>query len=201
MKGSILLTYSDILPLTEFEKIRHFKKQEILPLKKLRQLSVGPDITFYFENIQTIWWQIQEMLRIEKGGEAQIGDELRAYNPLIPVNGPNGYEISATMMIEIDDPIRRQVVLKQLFGIDQQISFTLKNTNTSAFSIDPTEDRNRESDQKTSSVHFLKWLLSAEQVNDFLNNEVSLSISNPHYIFETFLPLTLKNSFKDDFGL
>lgn len=196
-----MLTYSDILPLTEFEKIRHFKKQEILPLKKLRQLSVGPDITFYFENIQTIWWQIQEMLRIEKGGEAQIGDELRAYNPLIPVNGPNGYEISATMMIEIDDPIRRQVVLKQLFGIDQQISFTWENTNIPAFSIDPTEDRNRESDQKTSSVHFLKWLLSAEQVNDFLNNEVSLSTSNPHYAFETVLPLTLKNSFKDDFGL
>jgi hypothetical protein len=104
-------------------------------------------------------------------------------------------------MIEIDDPIRRQVVLKQLFGIDQQISFNWENSKISAFSIDPTEERNRESDQKTSSVHFLKWLLSAEQVNDFLNNEVSLSINNPHYTFETVLPLTLKNSFKDDFGL
>ncbi len=196
-----MLTYSDILSLTEFEKVRPFKKQEILPLKKLRQLSVGPDITFYFENIQTIWWQIQEMLRIEKGGEIQINDELHAYNPLIPINGPNGYEVSATMMIEIDDPIRRQVVLKQLFGIDQQISFTWENSKISAFSIDPTEERNRESDQKTSSVHFLKWLLSAEQVNDFLNNEVSLSIKNPHYTFETVLPLTLKNNFKDDFGL
>lgn len=196
-----MLTYSDILPMNEFEKIRSFKKQEILTLKKLRQLCVGPDITFYFENVQTIWWQIQEMLRIEKGGEAQIEDELCAYNPLIPVNGPKGYEISATMMIEIDDPARRQVVLKQLFRIDHHIRFTWQNTNISAFSIDPTEERNRESDQKTSSVHFLKWLLSAEQVNDFLNNEVNLSINNPHYTFETVLPLALKNSLKDDFGV
>ena len=196
-----MLTRVDILSLHEFECVREAKKQEILLLKLIRRLAVGPDITFYFENIQTIWWQIQEMLRIEKGGEAQIDDELRAYNPLVPVNGQNGYEVSATMMIEIDDPIRRQVVLKQLFGIDQHISFTWKNNKISAFSIDPTTERNRESDQKTSSVHFLKWLLSAEQVNDFLNNEVSLNINNFHYTFETVLPLALKNSFKDDFGL
>ena len=96
-----MLTHSDILSLDEFEKIRHSKKHDILMLKQIRRLSVGPDITFYFENTQTIWWQIHEMLRIEKGGGDQIADELFAYNPMIPLNSDSGCEISATMMIEI----------------------------------------------------------------------------------------------------
>lgn len=196
-----MLTSADILSMAEFEKVRPHKKQEILLLKQARRLSVGPDITFYFENTQTIWWQIHEMLRIEKGGEAQIADELNAYNPMIPINTPNSYEISATMMIEINEPIRRQIVLKQLFGIDKQINFSWNNTTIPAFSIDQTQERNRESDGKTSSVHFLKWLLSPNQVSEFLINDVNITITNPHYFFNAKLPTILKDSFEKDFLL
>lgn len=195
-----MLKYTDILSLQEFEKIRELKKPEIIALKKIRRLSVGPDITFYFENTQTIWWQIHEMLRIEKGGKEQIEDELNAYNPMIPSNTNGNFEIAATMMIEIDDSIRRQVMLKQLFGIDQQVFIKWGNTTVQAFSIDNIE-RNRESDQKTSSVHFLKWHLLANQVSEFLNSESSLSIDNPFYSFSAKMPEPLKESLKEDFGL
>ena len=196
-----MLSNTDILPLNEYEKIRPLKKQEILELKKIRRLSVGPDITFYFENTQTIWWQIQEMLRIEKGGQEQLGDELCAYNPMIPIKREKGYEISATMMIEIEDADRRKVILNQLYAIDQHVRFEFKNIVITASSIDSTEERNRESDQKTSSVHFLKWHIPADKVPDFLNEDVTLSISHPHYSYKSLLPIFLKQSLKDDFEL
>jgi len=97
------LTAADILPLEEYEKIRKLKRAELRAIKKNRRVSIGPYATFYFENYDTMWLQIQEMLRIEKGGEAQLIDELRAYNPMIP----KGRELTATLMFEIDDPLRR----------------------------------------------------------------------------------------------
>ena len=166
----------------------------------MRRLSVGPDITFYFENTQTIWWQIHEMLRIEKGGDDQIADELIAYNPMIPLNSSGGCEISATMMIEIDDPVRRKVVLKQLFGIDQCVSLKWGNVEIFAKSIDSFEERNRKSDGKTSAVHFLKWLLPSKQVEAFLNENIALVVNNPYYNFKADLPLQLKNSLRVDFS-
>ncbi len=75
--------------------------------KRHRRLEVGPDCTFYFENFETMWNQVHEMLFIEKGGEAQIADELSAYNPLVP----KGRELVATVMFEIDDPVRRAAFL------------------------------------------------------------------------------------------
>jgi len=194
-----MLTHADILPLQTFEQIRSSKKQEILQLKKNRRVAVGPDVTFYFENAQTIWWQIQEMLRIEKGSEEQVADELSAYNPMIPSRCEKGYEISATMMIEIDDEVRRKVVLSQLFGIDQHIMFELPNATIPAFSIDPTEERNRESDHKTSAVHFLKWVVPADKVSAFLSEESYLMINHPYYSFKANVPQALKDSFKADF--
>ena len=194
-----MLTSADILPLQIYEKIRPSKKQEILLLKEARRIAVGPDVTFYFENTQTIWWQIQEMLRIEKGGTEQIADELVAYNPLIPVKCEKGYEISATMMIEIDDPLRRQAVLKQLFGIDQHIMFELPNSTIPAFCIDSTDERNRESDKKTSAVHFLKWLVPADRVSAFLSEDVYITINHSYYSFKAIVPLLLRDSFKADF--
>lgn len=196
-----MLTHADILPLSEYEKIRPLKKQEILSLKNLRRVHVGPDITFYFENTQTIWWQIHEMLRIEKGGDAQIDDELSAYNPLIPIKKEKFYELSATMMIEIDDANRRKIVLQQLFGIDQKVSIEFSNITISARSIDPSEERNRESDKKTSSVHFLKWVIPQENINDFLNSDAHLEINHPFYTFKTVFSEALKESFRDEFEL
>lgn len=195
----MMLTHADILSVKEFKKIRSSKLQEILQLKEDRRIAVGPDITFYFENTQTIWWQIQEMLRIENGGDEQITDELSAYNPLIPEKREKSYEISATMMIEIDDPVRRKVVLNQLFGIDQHIMFELQNATIPAVSIDPSNERNRVEDHKTSAVHFLKWLVPAEHVGTFLGEDTYLSINHDYYSFKASVPLALRVSFKEDF--
>src|SRR5438270_11093083 len=108
------LTRADILPLDEYVKIRRERRREISALKRQRRVEIGPFATFYFENFATMWQQVQEMLYIEKGGEAQIADELAAYNPLIP----QGNELVATVMFEIDDAVRRANALTRLGGVE-----------------------------------------------------------------------------------
>ena len=97
-------------------KVRAERRRQIAEIKKNRRLEVGPFATFYFESYETMLHQVQEMLFIEKGGAAQIPDELAAYNPLIP----QGSELVATVMFEIDDPIRRARVLATLGGVEDQ---------------------------------------------------------------------------------
>src|SRR6187402_2374843 len=107
------ITPADILAPSEYDQQRKALKANLIPMKKLRRIEVGPFATFYFENYATMWMQVQEMLRIEKGGAEQVPGELEAYNPLIP----QGTELIATFMIEIDDPDRRQRILGTLGGI------------------------------------------------------------------------------------
>ena len=101
------ITPADILSPAEYDQQRKSLKANLIPMKKLRRIEVGPFATFYFENYATMWLQVQEMLRIEKGGEEQIPGELAAYNPLIP----QGEELIATLMLEIEDEKRRNAVL------------------------------------------------------------------------------------------
>ena len=109
------LTAADILPWAEYAKDRAEHRRRITAIKRHRRIEVGPYVTFYFESFDTMWLQVQEMLHIEKGGAAQLVDELAAYNPLIP----KGRELVATFMIEIDDPLRRARVLAQLGGVEE----------------------------------------------------------------------------------
>src|ERR1700759_4155372 len=111
------ITSDDILPPQEYDARRAVLKQNLLPMKKLRRIEVGPFATFYFENYATMWLQVQEMLRIEKGGEEQIAGELDAYNPLIP----QGDELIATMMLEIEDANRRNATLLTLGGVEESV--------------------------------------------------------------------------------
>src|SRR5271156_6870961 len=97
------ITPEDLLPVAEYDVRRKTLKTNLIPMKRQRRIEVGPFATFYFENYATMWLQVQEMLRIEKGGEEQIAGELDAYNPLIP----QGDELIATMMLEIEDATRR----------------------------------------------------------------------------------------------
>src|SRR4029453_17878958 len=98
-----VISRSDILPPNEYAAKRADLRKAVVARKRKRRVEVGPVATFYFECYETMLQQVQEMLHIEKGGEAQIEDELRAYNPLIP----KGQELVATVMFEIDDPVRR----------------------------------------------------------------------------------------------
>jgi hypothetical protein len=109
------ITQDDILPMERYASERKERRARLVGVKKHRRVEVGPDCTFYFENYETMWHQVHEMLFIEKGGEAQIPDELAAYNPLIP----KGRELVATVMFEIDDPARRQALLAKLGGVEE----------------------------------------------------------------------------------
>lgn len=172
-----VITEADILPLPEFEKLRKDKRAELVAKKRLRRIEVGPDATFYFESYETMWWQIQEMLRIEKGGAEQLADELAAYNPLVP----RGAELVATMMFEIDDPARRQRVLGALAGVEETVVLKVGDSEVKAI---PEDSEGRTTpDGKTSSVHFLRFPFTAAQIAKFRTpgTTVMLGISHSNY--------------------
>src|SRR6478672_11956889 len=150
-----------ILPLTEYVKQRADRRRQISEIKKNRRLEVGPFATFYFESYETMLHQVQEMLYIEKGGPAQIPDELAAYNPLIP----QGSELVATVMFEIEDPVRREATLARLGGVEDRFFLQVGATRVPGLPEGDVE-RTRE-DGKTSSVHFLRFPLTPEQVAVF----------------------------------
>ncbi|MBY0281091.1 MAG: DUF3501 family protein [Alphaproteobacteria bacterium] len=182
------ITREDILPLNKFLEIRPKKQKEIIEIKKHRRISVGPDITFYFESYDTIWWQIHEMLRIERGGEEQIEDELEAYVSLIPHSYPDqSHDLVATMMIEIDNPDRRQKVLSQLGGIEESIFIKFEDYKIKAKAeadIERTDETG-----KTSSVHFLHFLLDKHQIHSFIQpgQDIIIEITHPHYAHKALL--------------
>ena len=107
-----ILTHEDILDMAAYAEARQKHRTKIMEKKKNRRLHCGPYATIYFENFDTMWHQVHEMLFIEIGGIEQIDDELRAYNPLIP----NGRELVATLMFEIENPTERAYLLKRLTG-------------------------------------------------------------------------------------
>jgi hypothetical protein len=102
------ITAADILPLEQYEQIRKDKKEEAIARKKLTRVSIGPYATALFETWDSMWLQVQEMLRIEKGGDAQVADELAAYDPMVP----KGSELTATLLFEVEDAIKRAAFLR-----------------------------------------------------------------------------------------
>ncbi|MDB5740097.1 MAG: hypothetical protein JWP16_1137 [Alphaproteobacteria bacterium] len=171
------ITPEDLLPFAEYDQQRKALKANLIPMKKLRRIEVGPFATFYFENYATMWMQVQEMLRIEKGGEAQIEGELAAYNPLIP----QGHELIATLMLEIEDEKRRNAVLLTLGGIEETVFLEIGGDVICAT---PTEyDDRTTADGKTSSVHWLRFKLTGQQIVHFRNGteRVVLGVSHKSY--------------------
>ena len=145
------ITRADVMALDDFEKIRATKRKEIVALKRPRRVPIGPDATFYFESYDTMWWQIHEMLYIEKGGEEQIVDELAAYNPLIPT----GRELVATVMFEINDEDRRRAFLAKLGGVEETMFLRFGNTEVHGV---PEVDLDRTTESgKASSVQFIHF--------------------------------------------
>jgi hypothetical protein len=190
------LEESDIIDTKKYEAIRNNFRKDIVEEKKLRRIAVGPYATFYFESYNTMWYQVQEMLRIEKGGQEQISDELRAYNPLIP----NGTELVATLMFEIDNPDIRTAFLSGLGGVEEKITMRLGEKIINAV---PEEDVDRTSATgKASSVQFAHFNFSESEIVDFKRNgaQVVLEINHPKYSHSTILQedsrVTLAKDFK-----
>jgi hypothetical protein len=190
------ITPKDIAPYETYARERKERKQALVAIKKNRRIEVGPFVTFFFENYDTMLGQVQEMLHIEKGGEAQIEDELQAYNPLIP----QGHELIATMMLEIEDAARRTQILMKLGHIENEVYMDVAGARIRAT---PTEyeDRTTE-DGKTSSVHWLRFKFTPEQMKAFRSSEgdVVIGISHANYGHMAVVPAEVRAALAADFG-
>jgi hypothetical protein len=187
---------ADILPLEEFAAIRKEKRQQLAGIKKNRRVEVGPVATFYFENYDTMWWQIHEMLFIEKGGEAQIPDELSAYNPLIP----KGRELVCTIMFEIDEPVRRANFLAKLGGVEETVFLEFAGETVSGV---PEADVDRTSeDGKASSVQFIHFPFTDSQVAKFRAPDMQIVVGfrHPQYAHMAIMPDAVRQSLATDFA-
>jgi hypothetical protein len=189
------ITPADILPAADYAKRRAAMRAEIVRKKKNRRLEVGPCATFYFECYETMLQQVQEMLHIEKGGEAQIADELAAYNPLIP----KGSELVATVMFEIDDPVRRARVLGRLGGIEDTMFIKLGDDKIMGVA---ERDLDRTSAEgKASSVQFVHFPFTRAQIAKFRNagETIILGMDHENYAHMAVLPDATRAELAGDF--
>lgn len=185
----------DIMPLDVYIKSRKELRKNIVEFKKDRRIALGPYATFYFESYETMLAQVQEMLYIEKGGEEQLKDELEAYNPLIP----NGKELTATLMFEIDNPISRAAFLGKVGGIEDKVFMKLGGEEIKAV---PEDDVDRTSAKgKASSVQFVHFKFSDEQISKFKNSsEIEIGINHKEYFHTTKLRENSIKSLSADFS-
>jgi len=172
--GKPEITRADIMAIGDFEKIRAAKRKEIVALKRPRRIEVGPVAACYFESYDTMWWQIHEMLYIEKGGEEQVADELAAYNPLIP----NGRELVATVMFEINDEERRRVLLARLGGVEESMFIRIGDSEVRGVS-EADLDRTTASG-KASSVQFIHFPFTDDQACAFCQPGCQVIIGFEH---------------------
>lgn len=175
------LTREDLYSLEKYAEIRPQFRAEILKHKKNRLVSIGPNAALYFEDRQTIRYQIQEMLRVERIFEpASIQEELDVYNPLIP----DGTNWKATFMIQFEDPDERQQALIELAGIERSVQIKVKGFDP----VTPVanEDLEQETDVKRSSVHFLRFELTPEMIAAVKEGAaISVAINHPAYRYQT----------------
>ena len=164
----------DIMPLDVYTKKRKELRKGIVEYKKNRRVPLGPYATFYFESYETMLAQVQEMLYIEKGGDDQLKDELTAYNPLVP----NGKELTATLMFEIDNPVSRAAFLGKVGGIEEKVYMKIDGDLIKAF---PEEDVDRTSSEgKASSVQFIHFKFNDEQIKKFRSDSSNIEIGIDH---------------------
>ena len=190
-----VLTRDDVMPMTDYAKIRRERRRTVSELKKQRRVEVGPFTTFYFENYETMWQQVHEMLYVEKGGEDQITDELAAYNPLIPRGG----ELIATVMLEIEDLKRRTVVLARLGGIENHVFLEVEGERISG-TPDPSRE-NTSPEGKASSVQFMWFRFAPGQVARFKTPgaRVVVGFDHPNYAHMAVMPEPVRAALATDF--
>ena len=190
------LTPADLLPLNDYARARPQLRREITELKKRRLVEIGPFATFHFENFDTMRSQVQEMLHIEKGGEPQLADELTAYNPLIP----QGSELVATVMFEIDEPQRRTRMLRQLGGIENCAFIEVAGRRIRG-EPDPTRE-NTSPEGKASAVQFVRFRFACEAVAAFKKPgaRIVAGFDHPNYAHTAALSEPVRAALAEDFG-
>ena len=189
------VTKADLIPADEYAKNRKAYRKEIVSYKKDRRISLGPYANFYFESFETMKAQIQEMLHIEKGGDEQLKDELAAYNPLIP----DGKELVATLMFEIDNPLSRAEFLNKVGGIEEKVFLKI---NGEIINSIPEQDVDRTSAEgKASSVQFIHFKFTEAQIEKFKNfsNEIIIGVDHEMYAHTVKLTENSKKALALDF--
>ena len=195
-KEKKLIQKEDIMPLDVYTIQRKDLRKKIVDFKKNRRIPLGPYATFYFESYETMLAQVQEMLYIEKGGDEQLKDELIAYNPLVP----NGKELTATLMFEIDNPVSRAAFLGKVGGIEEKVYMKVSGDLIKAV---PEEDVDRTSAEgKASSVQFIHFKFNDDQIKKFKSGsfEIELGIDHEEYSHSTKLSEATLNSLVTDFN-
>ena len=187
---------TDILSRDDYKAKRKGLREKMVLRKKLRRVDIGPYITIYFENKDTIIHQINEMVYIENGGDDQIEDEILAYKSLIP----NGSELVATVMIEIDNPIKRSEFLSKMGGFEEKIDIKVQDKiikGKAELDVDRTT-----ADGKASSVQFVHFEFDEKEIEDIRNNleNISISINHESYRHSAVLNINTVEELVRDFA-
>lgn len=195
-KAAKRITAQDILPRETYAAERKTRRAAVVAIKKNRRMAVGPYATFHFECFETMWMQVQEMLYIEKGGDEQLADELAAYNPMIPQGG----ELTATIMFEIEDAFRRARILSRLGGIEDTLTIRVGGHVIKAVPEGDVE-RTKE-DGKTSAVHFMHFPFPPEAIAAFRDaaQEAVIAFAHPEYGHMAVIPADVRVELAKDFA-
>ena len=189
------LTSEDIMAPADYARVRQAERQRMIALKRHRRISIGPVATAYFENFDTIRHQVHEMVHIERGGPEQVREEIGAYGSLVP----NGRELVATLMVEIDDPVRRRRVLGRLGGFEDTVWIEVGGHTVRAV---PETDLDRTTaDGKASSVQFLHFPFPGEVVTAFsaAGARVTIGIGHGEYQHMAVMPEAMRAALSADF--
>jgi len=190
------LAKDDLYSLEQYAKARPTFRARVLEHKKNRQVHLGENATLYFEDRLTMQYQIQEMLRIEKIFEEEgINEELDAYNPLIP----DGTNLKCTFMIEFDDVEERKLALAKMIGIEDKVWVQVEG-HDKVYAI-ADEDLERDTAEKTSSVHFMRFEFSPDMINTArAGAAIAMGIDHPQYPQNTGpLAAPVRNALVADF--
>ena len=190
-----VITDADIIPAEEYATRRKELRAAVVALKRQRRLHVGPAATLHFENFETMRMQIQEMLHIERGGTEQLPGELAAYNPLVP----NGRELVATVLFEIDDPVRRAAFLAKLGGIEQTGFIEVAGMRIAGVA-EADQDRTS-AEGKASAVQFIHFLFAAPEIAKFKQpgTRIVVGFDHPAYAHMTVMPEPVRQALASDF--
>ena len=186
----------DLMPAEDYARRRKELRQARIATKQMRRLQVGPYATILFENYASMLAQVQEMLFIEKGGDDQLQEELAAYNPMIP----QGSELTATMLLEIEDGDQRARVLATLGRIEDHVAIRIGDDRVKALADEDLERTNASG--KTSAVHFFHFPFTAAQIAEFRapGAQVMFEISHPNYGHLAILNEAMRAELAEDFA-
>ena len=188
------LIRSNLMTLEQYADERENFRARVIAHKNNRRVAIGPNVTLYFEDSLTMQYQVQEMLRLERIFEAdKIQEDLDAYNPLIP----DGSNLKATMMIEFPDVEERRTELQRLVGIETALWLTVGDLSRVAPIAN--EDLDRETIDKTSAVHFVRFELSEQMIMSLRSGErLFIGIDHPAYGYNTQVSTSTRSSLVRD---